>query len=168
MSNAQDLSLPALGNNYQLGGASGNWDAEAFDVNTFSNNLVTQYVGGPFSFGYQEAQGILNGVVGQQVSGFLADYGAVEATGFPPVNSAMFNNQPLAPWPKDQFIYYKLVGYNTNTQTFETWIVIENIVNRPETFDPTGSFPNVDNGIFFTPPSGNPLVNVKIVGRWIQ
>jgi hypothetical protein len=78
------------------------------------------------------------------------------------------DNLPILTWPKDQQIYYKLVGYNTNTQTFETWVIAEEIVPRTETFDPSGNFPNFDYGIFFTPPSGNQLSNIKIVGRWIQ
>ena len=170
MSNAQDLSLPALGNNFTFGGASGNWDGQNFDVNTFSNNLETQYVGGPItSFGTLESPNSYDGVVDQHYEGFMVDYGAVVATGFSSITSnTMINNQPLAPWPKDQKIYYKMVGYNTNTQTFETWIIVENIVDRVETFGPTNDFPNIDYGVFFTPPSGNPLVNIKIVGRWIQ
>lgn len=170
MSNAQDLGLPALGNNYTLGGASGNWAGQNFDVNTFSNNLETQYTGNYIaSFGFLESPSSYNGVVDQVYVGYMADFGSVAATGFTSTTSnTMINNQPLAPWPKDQKIYYKLVGFNTGTQTFETWIIVENIVDRVETFDPTKDFPNVDYGIFFTPPSGNPLVNIKIVGRWIQ
>lgn len=170
MSNAQDLSLPALGNNYTFGGVSGNWAGTNFDVNTFSNNLETQYVGSVISsFGYLESPSSYNGVVDQSYTGFMADFGSTPATGFTSTTSnTMVNNQPLEPWPKDQQIYYKMVGFNTNTQTFENWIIVENIVERTETFDPTGNFPNIDYGVFFTPPSGNPLVNIKIVGRWIQ
>lgn len=93
--------------------------------------------------------------------------------------SKQMDNNPILLHPKDQKIYYKVAGYNPNTSSYETWIISEQIVPRPELFDsnqnpppvlfdPNGNPPNVDLGIFYTPPSGNPLVDIKIVGRWIQ
>lgn len=87
---------------------------------------------------------------------------------FSSTSSAQMDNQPILLHPKDQRIYYKLYGYNPNTTQYETWIISEEIVPRPETFNPSGSPPNEDLNVYYTPPSGNPLVNVKIIGRWIQ
>lgn len=70
--------------------------------------------------------------------------------------------------PKDQRIYYKLRGYNTSTQQYETWVIVENITGRPELFDPNRNPPNVENDVYKTAPSTNSLDNITIVGRWIQ
>ncbi len=169
MSNAQDLTLAAVGGNFILTGLATSFSSTNYDTNTFSNNLSVPYVGAYMaSFDGVTVSNSNDGIFPQTYVGFMVDYGAVSATGFPAVNSALYDNQPVISWPKDQQIYYKVAGFNTNTQTYETWVIAEEITLRPETFDPTGNFPNIDYGIFFTPPSGNPLVNIKIVGRWIQ
>ncbi len=167
MSNAQDLGAIALGNNFTYGGTANDYGAT--NINTFANNASVPYVG-PYSasFNATVVSSSTNAVVPQSFIGYNAAYGATIAADMVRPTSYLNDNQPVAPWPKNQQIYYKLVGYNTNTQSFETWIIAEEIVPRPETFDPTGNFPNIDYNVYFTPPSGNKLVNIKIVGRWIQ
>lgn len=71
-------------------------------------------------------------------------------------------------FPKTQFVYFKLKGFNPNTQTYENWIIQEDITSRPELFDPGRHPPTRDLGVSTTPPSGHALVNITIVARWIQ
>ena len=169
MSNAQDINLTAVGGNFPFTGLANSFSAENYDTDTFANNTEIPYTGAyAASFDGVVVSNALDGVTPENYVGFMVDYGAVVADRIPVIDSALYDNQPILTWPKDQQIYYKLSGFNTNTQTYETWVIAEEIVPRPETFDPTGNFPNVDFGVYFTPPSGNPLVNIKIIGRWIQ
>ena len=71
-------------------------------------------------------------------------------------------------YPKTQITYYKLRGYNSLTQQYETWVTSENIVERPELYTPGNNPPNYFNSIFYTPPSGNTLQNIVIIGKWVQ
>ena len=71
-------------------------------------------------------------------------------------------------YPKTQFVYFKLKGFNTNTHTYEAWTIKEDITSRPELFDPGRNPPTRDLGVNTTPPSGHALVNITIVARWIQ
>lgn len=168
MSNAQDLgAASSTGGQFSYGGVG----------NTYSQNVNPEIQGSVFQtyagIGNSQSSAVPSNVVSstlnifQSYSGYMSSFtGLVAATAN--INSGLVDNQPILTWQKDQHIYYKLVGYNTSTQSFETWIITEEIVPRPETFDPTGNFPNIDYNVFFTPPSGNKLVNIKIVGRWIQ
>lgn len=71
-------------------------------------------------------------------------------------------------FPKEFTVFYKLKGYNNNLDDYETWVISENITGRPELFNPEGEPPNVERDLFKTPPSGNPLTDIIIVGRWID
>lgn len=71
-------------------------------------------------------------------------------------------------YPKTQFVYFKLKGYNPITQNYENWIIKEDITSRPELFDPGRNPPSVDKDVYRKPPSGDALVNITIVARWIQ
>ncbi len=71
-------------------------------------------------------------------------------------------------YPKTQFVYFKLKGYNPNTHSYEVWIIEEDITSRPELFDPGRHVPSVERDLFKGPPSGHALVNITIVARWIQ
>lgn len=71
-------------------------------------------------------------------------------------------------FPKTQFAYFKLKGFNPNTQSYEAWIIQEDITSRPELFDPGRNPPSIDFDINRKPPSGHALVNITIVARWIQ
>jgi hypothetical protein len=70
--------------------------------------------------------------------------------------------------PKPKLIYYKLKGYNPLTQLYETWIEIEDITSRPEQFNPGNHFPTRERDVYQFAPSNDALVNIVIVGRWIQ
>jgi len=169
MSNAQSLSLPALGNNPTWGGSSNTYGALNTDTAAVGSDANIDYTGAySASFSAEVNLNVLDGVTPQTYNGFTIDFNADVTIPTALGNSYLYDNQPVVPWPKDQQIYYKLVGYNPLDQTFETWVIAEDIVTRPETFDPTGNVPNVDYGVYFTPPSGHSLVNIKIVGRWIQ
>lgn len=168
MSNAQSLSLPAAGNNPTWAGSGNTYGLVTTDSG-YGVDVNINYSGGySASFTGEVSDNSLNIVTPQTYSGFAIDFGTASTIPTTLNNSYLHDNQPVVPWPKDQQIYYKLVGYNPSNQTFETWIIIEDIVTRPETFDPTGNVPNIDYGVYFTPPSGHSLVNIKIVGRWIQ
>jgi hypothetical protein len=171
MSNAADLGTSSsAGGNFVSGGLA----------NTISSLDTNAFHGSAFQIDAGTANNQASAVAALGAADLFEGYSgyAISFTGQPitlPVPTAtnntlttLMDNLPILTWPKDQQIYYKLVGYNTNTQTFETWVIAEEIVPRTETFDPSGNFPNFDYGIFFTPPSGNQLSNIKIVGRWIQ
>jgi hypothetical protein len=166
MSNAQDLgAASSLGGNFLYEGPANN--IEQTNLPTAIQGSAFQNYGGiANNFSSADAIGI-SGSVFLGYTGYAASMQGALASPLPPTPE-LIDNQPVAPWPKDQHIYYKLVGYNTNTSTFETWIIVENIVDRTETFEPSGSFPNIDYNVFFSPPSGNALSNIRIVGRWIQ
>lgn len=71
-------------------------------------------------------------------------------------------------YPKAQFVYIKLKGFNPNTQTYENWVIKEDITSRPELFDPGRHPPTVERDVYRAPPSGHALVNITIIARWIQ
>lgn len=176
MSNGSDLGTSSsAGGNFVYGGLANNVNAFDLGTNTAQLNAFNTYGGTANNQAGIQANNssIASSNTFNSYGGYNAAYGGVIAITnpvIPNVNTVttQMDNLPVLTWPKDQQVYYKLVGFNTNTQTFETWIIAENIVPRTETFDPTKNFPNIDFGVYFTPPSGNTLVNIKIVGRWIQ
>jgi hypothetical protein len=98
--------------------------------------------------------------------GYTTNFGAA-----PENIVSQFNNVDLnsvIEYPKTQFVYFKLKGYNPQTLSYENWIVKEDITSRPELYDPGRNPPNVERDVFKTPPSGHALVNITIVARWIQ
>lgn len=166
MSNANDLGTGGLGGNFVYGGLANT--KAVYDTQAFQGSAFQPYAGTANNMAGVEAQGLTNSQgLFIAYAGYSASFTGA-ASSVQPVGNGLMDNQPLLTWPKNQQIYYKLVGYNTSTQTFETWVIAEEIVPRTETFDPTGNFPNVDYGVYFTPPSGNKLSNIKIVARWIQ
>lgn len=168
MSNAADLGSASTGGTFPFGGVGNTYSQ--LNTNTFQGSAFQNFAGYGASISASVAQSTLSLPQGvfQSFSGYASSFAGVVESGTAVINSLLTDNQPPLTWTKNQQIYYKMVGFNTNTQTFETWIIAEEIVPRPETFDPTGNFPNIDYNVFFTPPSGNKLVNIKIVGRWIQ
>lgn len=174
MSNAADLGTSSsAGGNFVYGGTNNTTNYNNITINS-GNGFQTYGGTANNQAGVETLNAIESSVLFQSYGGYAAAYAGVVADQIlpsdPNVNTvtSLMDNLPVLTWPKDQQIYYKLVGYNTTTQTFETWVIAENIVPRTETFDPTENFPNIDYNVFFTPPSGNQLVNIKIVGRWIQ
>lgn len=172
MSNAADLGSSLIGGNFTYYGL--NNTIGVLDIAVLQGNGFQDYQGTANNQDVVVAENTIeSSVIFQDYVGYAAAYDgviAVVSSVDPNVNTetTAMDNQPVLTWPKDQQIYYKLVGYNTQTQTFETWVIVENIVHRTETFEPSGNFPNIDYNVFFTPPSGNTLSNIKIVGRWIQ
>ncbi len=166
MSNAQDMGSASLGGNFTYAGIANSF---VYTINPEIQGSVAQTWNGTAN---NQSSAVPQNVVNPQglfvpYSGYMVSFSG-QPSASSPETSALMDNQPVYPWSKNQQIYYKLVGFNTSTQSFETWVIAEEIVPRPETFDPTGNFPNVDYNVYFTPPSGNKLVNIKIVGRWIQ
>ncbi len=173
MTNAADIGTTFLVGNFIYGGSSNSNDALDMmgNPNSFQGSAFQELGGYAANAGAIDIENSVSPQgLDQNFGGYAATFDGVVPSiqEFDQELSKLTDNEPTRPWPKDQQIYYKLVGYNTNTQTFETWIIIEDIVTRTETFDPSGSFPNIDYNVYFTPPSGNPLENIKIVGRWIQ
>ncbi len=84
------------------------------------------------------------------------------------LSAATVDVNSLKDLPKDQTIYYKLRGYNPNTDDFEVWVISENITTRPETFNPGNHPSNRENSLYYTPPSGNQLNDIVIVARWLH
>lgn len=171
MSNAADLGTSSSsGGNFVYAGL--NNSRGALDTNAFHGSAFETY-SGTANNQAGVAANLTFADLFVSYSGYMASLTGQQATLPSPTATnntitILMDNLPVLTWPKDQQIYYKLVGFNTQTQTFETWVIAENIVPRTETFDPTENFPNIDYNVFFTPPSGNTLVNIKIVGRWIQ
>ncbi len=172
MSNAADLGIVQLGGNFihaSIANSYGTLDMlSSSPTNSFENDLFNTYVGLANNFQNVVAENTLDGASGQSYGGYAAAFGGAEPNNVTDRQSLLIDNEPTLPWNKDQQIYYKLRGFNNNTSTYETWIIAEEIVPRTETFDPTGNFPNIDYNVYFTPPSGNTLSNIRIVARWIQ
>lgn len=166
MSNVNDLGNPGVGSNNIFGGDFANYGASS--VIDESSNLSLSFTGGYMvTYGANPLNNVLNGAFQPQgLSGINTNYGAVSTLNISLLSSADLD--PVVPHPKNQTIFFKLSGFNPQTQQLENWIISEEIVPRPELFDPTRSPPNVDFGIFTTPPSGHALTNIKIVARWIQ
>lgn len=167
MSNVNDLGNPNVGASTFDGGNYANWGATS-TVTLVANNGQINI---PFTGGYMVTYGanplsnLANSSVVTQYNGYNTNYGSSVILN---TQTTLTDLDPVAPHPKNQTIFYKMAGFNPNTQQLENWIISEEIVTRPELFDPTRSPPNVDFGTFTTPPSGHNLVNIKIVARWIQ
>lgn len=175
--------------------ASDRWDG-------YSCVIATDFPEGPFQ-GYQlnwgvfDSQDTINPFQNQPYSGYTTNWGSAQTDGTLgafenqtyagyTTNWGQFDGQPvdtsindidmntIIDHPKDQTIYYKLKGYNSITQQYESWIISHNITGRPALdgglFDPDPGRepPNVERDVFKTPPSGNTLSNIIIVARWIE
>lgn len=161
MSNAFDLGASTTGGNFNHGGLANTFSF--LDYGLQHGDFSLQHGGLASAWGGVEVA-ILTSLE-SPYGGYLSTFGASSADN--PITIAA-DEDPILLHPKDQKIYYKLKGYNNNTNEYETWIIQEEIVPRPETFNPSGSVPNIDLNVFFAPPSGNTLTNIRIVGRWIQ
>lgn len=171
MSYAFDVTNINFGSNEAFGGQANTFAAADFDQDNGSEPFV--YGGLGNNFLVLPVSNVDGAAADQIYDGIATNFDTRSIIA--PQTIQTDNNPPLI-HPKDQTIYYKVSGYNPNTSLYETWIIAENIVPRPELFNTPGSLPinpdssppNVDLDIFYTPPSGNPLINIKIVGRWIQ
>jgi hypothetical protein len=172
MSNASDLGTVPSGGAGPYGGNIGNYGSA-----TYNNALASQgvldvpYQGYDTNYGPALTPNAAGTNASQPYFGFMTNYSGGDVKGANNKSTTQVfqeDNQMVYPFPKDQQIYYKLRGFNTNTQSYETWIISEEIVPHLEQFDPTQNPPSVDLNVFFAPPSGNILSNIRIVGRWIQ
>jgi len=164
MSNAADLGTNTTGSTSAYQGFTTNYGATSL-TGSSQGDVHIPYKGFDCTYGANNAQNIINSVGDQNYGGFISNYSAI--TGLT-AQIPQLDNNVVYPHPKDQRIYYKLSGFNNNTSSYETWIIVEEIVPRPETFNPTGNPPSIDLNVFFAPPSGNKLSNIKIIARWIQ
>lgn len=161
-SSASDVIAPA----FALGIYEGNFLNWGGAVVSTTNFFTSQpYAGYTTNFGAVIDAGTLNTFRGDVYQGYSTNFGAE------------FNNSSeldprdidsVIEYPKDQFIYYKVKGYNPITQTYETWVEKEDITSRPELFDSGRHPPTIERDVNKLAPSGNALVNITIVARWIQ
>lgn len=148
-----------IGNNQNWGGFINIQTVDSFTGPAYSG-YTTNWNGTP------ELEA-LNSFINQAYAGYTTNFGGNIVSTVP--DMVVVDIDSVIDYPKDQFIYYKLKGYNPNTMTYETWVEKENITARPELFDPGANPPTYDKGVVnLTPPSGAALVNITIVARWIQ
>jgi len=164
MSNAADLGTNTAGSTSAYQGPNLSFNAVNVPKGT-QGEVQVSYGGISGNYSASTLQNLANTFRDQIYIGDNYNYGATSSIS---LESVQLDNNTVYPHPKDQQIYYKLSGFNNNTSQYETWIIAEEIVPRPEVFDPTRSPPSVDLNVFFAPPSGNKLSNIKIIARWIQ
>ena len=142
-----------------------NWDG--FNTLGVLNNFSNMpYSGYTTNFAGMDLPPALNTFINSSYSGYTTNFGGEESF----ANRSLDNvdNDTVIDHPKDQTIFFKLKGFNPSTQSYETWVVSEEITSRPETFDPGRNPPNYMDDVYKTPPSNNNLVNIIIVARWIE
>jgi hypothetical protein len=108
----------------------------------------------------------INAFQNPQYAGYTTNFGTQTVNTV--VDLKVVDIDSVKDYPKDQFVYYKLKGYNTTTMAFETWVEKEIITARPELFDPGQNPPTYERSVNSIAPSGAALVNITIVARWIQ
>jgi len=164
MSNSADLGINTAGSTLPYQGFDQNFGGSVLPKGS-QGEFNVLYEGNNGNYGGNTVQNLSSSFRDQGYNGFIDNYSAIPELNF---QTVQLDTNTVYPHPKDQQIYYKLSGFNQNTSSYETWIISEEIVPRPEVFDPTRNPPNVDLNVFFAPPSGNTLSNIKIVARWIQ
>lgn len=142
-----------------------NWGG-FINIQTINSFTGPAYAGYTTNWNATPEIGALNAFGNAAYAGYTTNFGGNIVNPFP--DMAVVDVDSVKDNPKDQFIYYKLKGYNPITMTYETWIEKENITGRPELFDPGGKFPTYERGPNLIAPSGAALVNITIVARWIQ
>lgn len=152
---------------YQL-----NWGG--FDSQETINPFFNQsYSGYSTNWGVYNNQGTIDAFENQKYVGYSTNWGSFDDQ---PIEASItdVDNNTIIDFPKEEKVYYKLKGYNPLTQQYEAWVVSHNVTGRPALdgglFDPDPGRepPNVERDVFKTPPSGNSLVNIVIVGRWFE
>lgn len=136
--------------------------------NTGALNLFVNapYAGYTTNFNGSQQNGALNAFLNAQYAGYTTNFNVQNLSKAPEMGEVDYNS--VIDHPKDQFVYYKLKGFNPITQTYEIWIEKEDITARPELFDLGRIPPTYERGVNLIAPSGNALVNITIVARWIQ
>lgn len=128
--------------------------------------LEPTYAGYTTNWGGTPELDILDSFANAAYAGYTTNFGGNIVNPIP--DMTVVDIDSVIDNPKDQFIYYKLKGYNPNTLSYETWIEKENITGRPELFDPGANPPTYERGVNLIAPSGAALFNITIVARWIQ
>jgi len=130
------------------------------------------YVGYNTNWGSFITGGVTDAFVAQPYVGYNTNWGSVKEIDNKSLNDTDIN--ATIDHPKNQKIYYKLRGFNSLTNDYEVWVISQNITGRPALdgglFDPTPGRepPNYERDVFKTPPSGNSLIDIMIIARWIQ
>lgn len=144
-------------------GYGGTWGGiQSVNVPPFG---IIPYIGYDTNFA-ASAEPIVILFVNGKYTGYDTNFAAVPASLAPqfPVTDV----DSVSEYPKTQFVYFKLKGYNPNTHSYENWIIKEDITTRPEEFNPGAHNPSIERDVYRQPPSGDALVNITIVARWIQ
>lgn len=134
-----------------------------------------QYSGYNTNFGGFNQSNVNDAFTNNVYIGYNTNFGAIDLTLLQSPRGVLDGDiNSVVDHPKDQTIYYKLKGWNPITLSYESWVISENITGRPPLdgglFDPTPGRqpPNVERDIFKIPPSGNSLIDIIIVARWMQ
>ena len=133
---------------------------------TLNSFISAPYAGYTTNWGGTKSDAVLNSFTNAAYAGYTTNFGAQNVNPVP--DAVNVDIDSIIDRPKDQFVYYKLKGYNPNTQTYETWVEKENITARPELFNPGAHPPTYERNVNLIAPSGNALINIIIVGRWIE
>jgi hypothetical protein len=138
-------------------------------INSFTNQ---SYAGYNTNWAGTEQIQSINSFTNQSYAGYNTNWDGTQVINITSTQNVDYNS--VIDHPKDQTIYYKLKGYNPITQSYESWVISHNITARPSLdgglFEQNSNRypPNIERDIFKTPPSGNALVNIVIVSRWIE
>lgn len=148
----------------------GYFSNSSFGFSHLLNNIMSidgyGYSGSSINFGGITLENNANVFDASKYSGSQTNYGELSLEDGYEFKDVDYDATSI--YPKDKTIYYKLRGYNPNTQTHETWVTKKDIVKRPELYSPELNPPNYLHGIYYTPPSGNSLVDIVIISRWIE
>lgn len=188
MALASSISISPLASSNPYYTPSGDWAANVFIASNTSSDGYFQgyclnwggfdsqnahipvvnvgYAGYTSNWGGKETPAMLNTFSNQPYVGYTSNISGGETLEGPSITNNDLDS--VIDYPKLQTIYYKLRGWNSTTSSFESWVISENITGRPELFDPEREPPNVERDLFKTPPSGNSLVDIIIVSRWIE
>lgn len=146
--------------------------------NGFDNqNILSPFFNQPYSgytsnFGGITLEQAIGSFSNQQYAGYTTNWGQYEE----PIDSSLYDSalDTIIRHPKDQYVYYKLKGWNPLTSNYETWIVKHDITGQASLDggvydpDPGTQPPNTERDVFKTPPSDNALENIIIVARWFE
>jgi len=190
MALATNISLPTLLTFGTNDTPLGDWTVQVFPSNTLSpdgyfqgyclnwggfdhqNSRIpvknTEYIGYTSNWGITETPAMLDTFANAPYLGYSSNMSGTKELEGPSLTDNDIDS--VIDYPKTETVYYKLRGWNPNTNTFESWVISEIITGRPELFDPIPGRqpPNVERDLFKTPPSGNNLVDIIIVSRWIE
>src|SRR6185369_30687 len=96
-----------------------NWGG-TININTINGFDGPAYAGYTTNWLATPELGALNAFQNAAYAGYTTNFGG-SVVGTNP-DLGLVDVDSVKDYPKDQFIYYKLKGYNPNTMTYETWI----------------------------------------------